>query len=156
MKTRGMIVAAILCTGISCADVPGSEADSASATNTASGETSATIESKTVDSLPPVPEIPFEVVRTWSQGRVILISPDDVNDNRMKKLGTQLRSKYGSTFVDIFNNKRAATELRQATRLSSKDEDFLNDHHVGWLRGNELVYYLPNIAYPANERTVRF
>jgi hypothetical protein len=102
---------------------------------------------------PKVNKIPFEVVRTWASGKVIVISSKHVNQEDMQALGQQL---VGETYVDIFDNKRAATVLRQASQLSSADEDFRDQHNVGFFKGRQLVFYLPGIPYPNNERIINY
>lgn len=111
----------------------------------------------TVSPTPTPKEINYEILRTWDipnggYGKVIVISPDNVNEPDMKSLGEKLYAdtkKDRNAFIFIYDDKDAGL-LRDTITLDSTTEqqDYLFKHNVG--------EYTRNINSHINELTIMF
>lgn len=116
-------------------------------------------------------EITYEVVKRWSQpdggeGKLILISPDYLNEADMTALGEKLKSdtkKDKNAFIWIFTDRRAI-EMRDeafADELKGKDLDFYDKHYVGQYTKNgntgfhEYTIYFDGVS-GTNDKTIKY
>jgi hypothetical protein len=96
------------------------------------------------DTLVVQPDVPYEIVKTWESpnggyGKVIVITSEDVTEQRMAALGETLKRDTvddRNAFIFVFSDRRAA-EMRDkvssdaGNTLSDGDRDFYDVHYVG-------------------------
>jgi glutaredoxin len=97
---------------------------------------------------PPVQskKINYEIVDSWvipngGQGKVIVISPSNLNEPDMVALGEELRTTTSAdrnAFIFVFDDKKASL-LRDAVlndKASATDQNFYDKHYVGQYNRN--------------------
>lgn len=98
-------------------------------------------------------DISYETVKTWEipnggYGKVIVISPDNFNEEDVAALGEKLKKDTKNdknAFIFIFTDRKAA-EIRDrlfdpADKLTSKEEEFYDTHYVGDYKKNGNTGY---------------
>ena len=120
-----------------------------------------------------VKNIDYEVIQSWEipnggYGKVILISPDNLNEEDMTVLGDKLKKDTKSdrnSFISIFTDKKAA-EMRDrlfdaADKLTSEEESFYDAHYVGDYKRNinsgyhQLTIYFDGVT-GTNSKTIKY
>jgi len=120
-----------------------------------------------------VKNIDYEVIQAWEipnggYGKVIVISPDNLNEEDMTILGDKLKKDTKSdrnSFISIFTDKKAA-EMRDrlfdaADKLTSEEESFYDAHYVGDYKRNinsgyhQLTIYFDGVT-GTNSKTIKY
>lgn len=143
-----------------------------SRSNTTKGGTSQTSQPSPTPQIQ-IKDISYEVVKTWEipnggYGKVIVISPDNFNEEDVAALGEKLKKDTKNdrnAFVYIFTDRKAA-EMRDrlfdpADKLSSKEEEFYDAHYVGdYVRNINSGYHQLTIYFDGvmgtNNKTFKY
>jgi hypothetical protein len=116
-------------------------------------------------------QAPYEIVDRWTipnggEGKVIVISPEHLNDADMTALGERLKQDTRSdrnANISIFDDKRAAL-LRDSVlgnKASTSDQDFYDKHFIGqYSRNGNSGYHQLDIYFDgvmgSNRKTITY
>jgi len=116
-------------------------------------------------------QIPYEIVKRWTipnggEGKLIVISPNNLNEADMTTLGENLRNDTKNdrnAFISIFDDKKAVS-LRDAVlseKASTTDQDFYDKHFIGeYDRNINTGYNELNIFFDGvmgtNQKTIKY
>lgn len=94
---------------------------------------------KFIDMKQPEILIPYEIIREWTvpnggYGKVVVVSPKYRNEQDLRALGLNLfydTRNDRNSFIDVFDDKKAADLSRKVANLSEKEGAFFDNHKIG-------------------------
>jgi len=94
----------------------------------------------------PQKQISYEIIKRWEipnggEGKVVVISPTNLNETDMTLLGTKLKNDAlndKNSFVYVFDSKKAALSRDNSlnNKLSTADQNFYDKHYIGTYKKN--------------------
>ncbi len=118
--------------------------------------------------------VSYEVIKSWEipnggYGKVIVISPQNFNENDMTLLGEKLKvdlKNDRNSFIFIFDDKKAAEMRDKITSTDLKniptaDQDYFDKHYIGEYSKNgnsgyhQLTIYFDGVT-GTNQKTIKY